>query len=268
MLLILLSLYLTPLKPRSSVSKNKTQTWIEHLATNFFIHFFQVTKKIHTSLKSVTENFSSDKNLRQENKKLKHELALLKTQLQLTTEKYLQLQRITTLTSETLTTIGYHPVIPAEIMAFNFTPFSCTLLVNRGVKDGVSVNSAVAYGESLVGFVVTSLKDSAVVQLLVDPRTTVSGLILPARQLCLVKSRGPKRPLLLSVEKFTLNLEIGNEVITSGIDTSIYPKGLMIGKITSLTRTPQGELVGEVEPQIDFSKLEEVFIIPKIKSID
>ncbi|MCX7765681.1 MAG: hypothetical protein N2246_03120, partial [Candidatus Sumerlaeia bacterium] len=125
-----------------------------------------------------------------------------------------------------------------------------------------------AYGGALVGFVVTSLKDSAVVQILVDPRTTVSGLILPVRQLCLVKSRGPKKPLLLSVEKSTLQFEIGNQVITSGIDTSIYPKGLVIGRIISLTRTPHGELVGEVEPQIDFSKLEEVFIIQKVKPVN
>ncbi|MCX7767384.1 MAG: hypothetical protein N2246_11830, partial [Candidatus Sumerlaeia bacterium] len=57
MLLILFSLYLLPLKPLSSGNKNKTKAWIERKATSLFINLFQLSKNIHTSLKSFTEHF-------------------------------------------------------------------------------------------------------------------------------------------------------------------------------------------------------------------
>ena len=54
---------------------------------------------------------------------------------------------------------------------------------------------------------------------------------------------------------------IGEAVITSGIG-SLFPKGLHIGKIESVERSPDGlHLLALVRPAVPFSRLEELLCI-------
>ena len=56
-------------------------------------------------------------------------------------------------------------------------------------------------------------------------------------------------------------VEIGEDVTTSGVG-SIFPKGLLIGKIESIERDNDGlHLLALVKPSVPFSKLEEVLCL-------
>ncbi len=135
------------------------------------------------------------------------------------------------------------------------------MIINKGKDDGVVVNTPVAYGKSLVGSVISTTPSSAVVRLLIDPRTVVSGVIEDSRQLCLVKSQGANLPLQLIMERTTASPRPHSLVLSSGIDTSIYPKGLVIGKIITVQKNERGELTAEVQPEVDFNRIEEVLVI-------
>ena len=57
--------------------------------------------------------------------------------------------------------------------------------------------------------------------------------------------------------------KIGDTVITSGLG-GIYPKGIPIGTITSISTDTNGlHLVALIKPFVDFSKLEEVLCLKK-----
>lgn len=262
-LLMTLSLYLLLLDYHHKMRTTRYSTQAGEVALAVFMPVFRLTQSALSQAKLLYERLNSNQELWQEREKLTEELVALKTALKLAEEKNQQLMRLIQLTSDTLTVAPSQRIIPAEIIAFNITPLTGNIIINKGEKDGVNINSTVAYGESLVGFVAATARDSAVVQLLVDPHTVVSGIIEPSRELCLVKSMGTKKNLQLTTERSTLKLTPRSRVLTSGINTSIYPKGLVIGKITSVNKNLRGEIVAEVKPEIDFSRLEEVLLIPQ-----
>ena len=63
--------------------------------------------------------------------------------------------------------------------------------------------------------------------------------------------------------KYIHDVEIGDQVISSGLG-SIYPKGLLLGKIITVQEEKHNLYkIAEIEPAVDFSRLEELMIITK-----
>jgi rod shape-determining protein MreC len=221
----------------------------------------KLAQGIRSGIHRLTSPESSHE-LEKQNRALSAEVGRLRTQLRLASEENRQLVRLMEITSGTLTATQCTCLIPAEVLAINVSPLSCTLEINKGWSDGVEVNSTVACGGALVGSVIAARKNSAVVQASTDPRSSISGITEETRQLCLVKSRGPEVPLRIMLEKSTTLPYRGSRVLSSGIDTSIYPKGLVIGTIANVEKTGRGYITAEVTPAFDHRKIEEVVIIP------
>jgi len=235
-----------------------TRQW----ATAAFTPITRVSEETLDSLKDLYNRIRSSDTLWDENRRLTSEVHRLQTALQLSREKTLQLNRLVSLTSDTVVAVHYERIIPAEILAFRVTPLSSVIVVDKGSEDGVTVNSTVAHGKNLVGQVISTSRTSSVIQVLNDPKSVVSGIVCDVRQLCLVKSQGPNKPLRLMMERTTFRLKENDLVISSGINTSIYPKGLIIGTITKVERNPRGEVTADLTPAVDFTTIEEVMIIP------
>ena len=70
----------------------------------------------------------------------------------------------------------------------------------------------------------------------------------------------PTEPQFVNIAKDADILE-GDNLVTSGFGT-IYPKGLYVGKIVSV-HSDDSDFVkyAVIQPGVDFSKLEEVFVI-------
>ena len=222
----------------------------------------QVSEQTALKIRTLYHRLNSSDDLWKENKKLTQEIQELRTALQLSREQNEQMQRVITLTSDTVVATHIRDVIPAEVVSYRVSPFRCVMVINRGDDAGITVNSTVAHGENLVGSVISTTRTSSMVRLITDPRSVVSGLVSNTRQLCLVKSRGPKEPLRLMMDRTTSRPETDDIILSSGINTSIYPKGLVIGKISTIERNPRGEVTADILPAVDFNRLEEVMIIP------
>jgi len=135
------------------------------------------------------------------------------------------------------------------------------LLINRGSKDGVEKDMAVISKEfALVGKIIEVIPDFSRVMLIINNKSIVAALIEGERSQGLVEKE-TKGKLFMDFIPRNEKLEIGERVITSGMD-NIYPKGILIGKIDSIDLS-QNQLFQKVtiSPAVDFSKLEEVFII-------
>jgi len=136
--------------------------------------------------------------------------------------------------------------------------------VNVGSADGVKVNCPVIYGEHLIGVVREVNVSSCVVYTIFNPKVNISAYEIRSGEIGYVNSN---TNLALSGKCMLSGLD-GNSVVTSGgiVCTSgiggIYPRGLIIGTVESVS--PDEANVSSnavIEPDIDVSTLQDVFII-------
>lgn len=135
------------------------------------------------------------------------------------------------------------------------------ILINKGIKQGMEKDMVVISPEmALVGKIVETMPSFSKVMLITNKESMVAAIIEKGRNEGLVKKE-PKGKLFMDFIPRSEKLEIEERVITSGMD-NIYPKGILIGKIEDIDLS-QNQLFQRITiiPAIDFSKLEEVFII-------
>jgi len=134
-----------------------------------------------------------------------------------------------------------------------------TFIVDKGWMNGVRRNMPVVTNKGLVGQVMEAGSNWAKVIPICDHRSSVSIIINRTRDAGILKG-SITSTLIGQISPEAAVLE-EDEVITSGMG-GIYPKGLMVGKISYIKSDPSillKEII--VEPVVDLEKLEEVFII-------
>lgn len=150
------------------------------------------------------------------------------------------------------------------VISRDYGTWSNTLIVDIGSADGVEKNMAVMTPDGVVGFISDAYPNSARVQLLTDPRTSIGAIVQrrESRVSSVVRGNGnvPTEPQFVNIAKDADILE-GDTLVTSGFG-SIYPKGLPIGTIISIHQN-ESDFVkyAVIRPYVDFSKLEEVFVV-------
>jgi rod shape-determining protein MreC len=134
------------------------------------------------------------------------------------------------------------------------------LIINRGSSQGVLPGMAVVSSQGVVGQVVSSAPHAAHVILVTDHSSGVDAIVQDGRVRGVVSGVGAKKCVLRYVRKEE-QVQVGELVVTSGMDR-VYPKGLTIGRISAVDESG-GALFKEISlsPAVDFSKLEEVFVV-------
>ena len=135
------------------------------------------------------------------------------------------------------------------------------ILINKGSKHGVEKDMAVVSREmALVGKTVEVMNDFSKVMLINNKESIVAAIIEGERSEGLLRKE-EKGKLFMDFIPRNEELEIGERIITSGMD-NVFPKGILIGKIEEIDLS-QNQLFQKIFiiPSVDFSKLEEVFII-------
>jgi rod shape-determining protein MreC len=156
--------------------------------------------------------------------------------------------------------------IPAQIIGKDPGNIFSTIMINKGSADGVRANMpvvAVQDGvQGLVGKIESVGIKTAMVLPLYDHLTYVAARLQRSRYEGLVNGGGDSSVTMQWVEKTAAKyLQTGDLVITSGMN-SIYPKGIRIGYVSSISARPSDtSLQLEIKPIIDFAKLEYVFVI-------
>lgn len=160
-------------------------------------------------------------------------------------------------------------LVPARVVGRDPRAWLKTIVLDKGEKQGVEIGLPIVTYSGLVGQVTSVTAYTAQVSLLVDPKTAVGGIVQRTRDFVIVDNADTKGYLRVTPlyqkenENYgtssLIDWQEGDVVITSGVG-SMYPKGLMIGTITSLTSSVEG-IVGNLTPSVDFRRLEEVFIL-------
>jgi len=135
------------------------------------------------------------------------------------------------------------------------------ILIDKGTKQGIEKNMAlISEDMALVGKIAEVMSDFSKAMLITNKESIVAALAEKNRSEGLVKKE-EKGKLFMDFIPRSEKLEIGERIITSGMD-NIYPKGILIGKIENIDLS-QNQLFQKITitPAVDFSELEEVFIV-------
>ena len=138
--------------------------------------------------------------------------------------------------------------------------------INRGVKDGVAVDSPVITAYGLVGRVSkTELLTSRVVSI-IDMDSTVTARLSKSRDYVVVRGDVSLRSQgLCRADYIPPDVDVmpGDMVETSGMG-GIYPKGIIIGKVVEVVRNEgQYDSYAIIKPLVDFKRLEDVVVLQK-----
>ncbi len=155
-----------------------------------------------------------------------------------------------------------YDLLPAVVIARPPLAWFRTVTIDQGTADGVAPNMVVINQDGLVGRVTAVTRKTAEVMLIIDQESAVSALTQNTRTFGIVEGVGEKTGLVQMIRlPRDIPIRPNQIVITSGYG-GIFPKGLPIGEIMTVSLAPDGLLkMATVRPFVDFNRLEEVMVI-------
>lgn len=163
--------------------------------------------------------------------------------------------------------------VPAEVISRDPGNLFSSFVISKGKSAGIKRNMPVIAVQNGVFGVVGKVKDvsshSATVIPMLDISSYIAARLFDSRYEGLIHGGSSSDGLvsLKYIKKMAWDgLNKGDLVVTSGMN-SIYPQGLYIGRIHSYNKVEsETSLRIRVNPIIDFSRLEYVFVLAKEES--
>ena len=158
--------------------------------------------------------------------------------------------------------------IPAELTGRDPNNLYSALIINKGRHSGVNTGMAVIAlqggTQALVGKVIQAGFLESLVMPLYDPNSFISSRLAVSRYEGITEGTGSPDHLLIMryIQKRAKDeINIGDMVISSGIG-GVFPAGINIGRVRNIKYEEyEISMQLELEPVIDFSRLEYIFVI-------
>ncbi|NOX86148.1 MAG: rod shape-determining protein MreC [Chlorobi bacterium] len=226
------------------------------LFNNYSYHrslYFNTASDFTGKFYSVYGNIENYFSLKNENRQLLEENALLKNKL--------SLARVYTdsLLSDTNSSYYY---IPAHVISNSVNKRNNLILIDKGRVDSVKTEMGVVSSTGIAGIVIGVSDHYAVVMSMLHRNSRISGRVMKNGQLVNIiwKGRDYTQGEVTDIPThFTLSK--GDTIITSG-NSLIFPPGILIGTIESNQQSNNQELGhATLNFSTDFNRLEYVYII-------
>lgn len=148
----------------------------------------------------------------------------------------------------------------ARIIGRDPLPWFGTVTINKGSADGVRKNAAVLSPFGVVGQTIAVSSRSSRVLLITDHNSGVDAVVQRSRARGIVEGTLDGRCVMKYLKRGE-DVVVGDRIVSSGLD-GIFPKGVMIGEVTQLTRGTRGLLqVAAVMPSVPMDRIEEVLVV-------
>lgn len=151
---------------------------------------------------------------------------------------------------------GDIPTVAARVVVGPSSSFDLTVQIDRGRNAGVSPGMPVVAGAGLVGRVVDVSRSRATILLVTDPKSNVGVRLSGSGDVAVAAGRGARSTLRLDYVDPASKVDKGEAVVTSGLQQSVFPPGLPVGKVVAAT-SGAGSLQQDVtvEPAVDLRRL-------------
>lgn len=144
-----------------------------------------------------------------------------------------------------------------------------SFVIDKGSEDGLSVDMNVLADGGLVGRITYIGRHWSRVQSVIDDNSNVSATVLSSQKNLIVSGN------LTLYEEGTISfseladpddlVKVGDSVVTSNISDKYLP-GILIGYISEIQTDPNNlTKSGRITPAVDFSRLDTVLVIQKLK---
>lgn len=161
----------------------------------------------------------------------------------------------------------YRRVI-ADVIGQDTNPALESILIDKGVEDGVRTGMPVEAARGLVGQVYRATNNAAQVALLTETASAIPVRLGTTRATGML--RGAGRGALPTIDWIDLQhvVEVGELVMTSGLGGN-FPENLIIGRVVEVERN-EAELFQRavVQPAVDFRTLETVFVVTEFETVN
>jgi rod shape-determining protein MreC len=211
---------------------------------------------------SLFDARSDAERLEQENEALRQQIA----QARLDKREFARLKDLLKYRSGPRFPEGYDG-IATSVISRPAGAYGQAIVIAAGSKDGIDVDDPVVTQDGLVGRVSRVSSRTAKVTLLNDDQSAVSALDVATDAAGLIRpGQGPRAPLRLDRVAKEAEIRLHDTIVTAGwrsqLLSSIYPRGILIGRVTSVGRTDT-DLYTQVQvtPFADLGALEAVLVL-------
>jgi rod shape-determining protein MreC len=204
--------------------------------------------------------------IRREDQQLREQIAELEQRLSTTTADEARLHQLEAVLGLQQSLGGEVRTTAAEVIANGVSNFEWTIVIGEGSGDGIAVGDPVLAPGGLVGHVVRVSPNSAMVQLIIDPDSSVAGRLYSSGTTGLVTGEGAQDMRMGLVETAT-EVRAGERVFTagykiSGVAENLYPPNVLIGVVSHVVEDSTAlEQLVTVRPAVDFSSLDAVLVV-------
>lgn len=215
--------------------------------------------KLCQGVSSNAQQLLKFQNIDEENKRLKKEMGQLNAQLLQLQEAQLENQRLRNLLS--LPEKKPLQTCTALLIGKDSSNWTRVVMINKGITSGIKEGMPVVLGAGLVGRVIETTANVSKVALIIDFNSKVPALIQRTREGGIVFGALKGSKNICRMKYIQGEVELGDTIISSGL-AKIYPKGILIGKVTAV-QEEKAKLykIAEIQPAVNFSSLEEVTVI-------
>jgi rod shape-determining protein MreC len=155
----------------------------------------------------------------------------------------------------------HSPNLSANIIGRDPSQWFKTFIIDRSNSDGVTKGMPVITVGGVVGHVLDGSGNHAKVLQANDPNSAIEVLIQDTRTQGIIKGTGIGYRLHYVLKNN--EVKVGDQLVTSGLG-GVFPKGLLVGTVSTVVSNRRGMFLDiEVQPAVNFSKLEHVIIIMK-----
>lgn len=156
--------------------------------------------------------------------------------------------------------------VAAEVTGKDSSSWFKTIIVDKGVSDGVRKGAPVVSPEGIVGQVVDVSGSYSKVLLITDRNNAVDALVQNTRARGIIKG-GASGGCVFEYALRKDRIDVDDVIVSSGLD-GVYPKGLRIGRVEGVVKRNSGIFQKVlVRPFVNFEKLEDVLIMLESQEI-
>jgi rod shape-determining protein MreC len=216
-----------------------------------------------TSCANIWRNYFYLRGVRAENRDLKQQIERMRLEQVRMSQDADQARRLQALLGFKEQFISQ--TMAAQVIGGSGTDLSRLVYIDKGYKDGIRPDMAVITADGVVGKVLRAdPADRHVSQvLLINDQTSGVGALLDKTRLQGIVRGTPAGEVVLEKVMSDETVPIGEQVLTSGGD-GVFPKGLLVGRVTKASQGGELFLNIGVRPAADLSRLEEVLVVTKI----
>jgi len=188
------------------------------------------------------------------NNRLREQLAERDAELAMVADAQRERQEL--LDQQKLEFAGDIPTVAARVVLASPSNLDLTVEINRGRDSGVSPGMPVVTGAGLVGRVVDVSRTRATVLLVSNPTSSVGVRLAASGEVGVASGRGARSPLQVDNVDPATKVAPDEPVVTSGLQQSIYPPGIPVGRIRTARIPPEAvQQEVTVDPIVDLRRL-------------